>query len=79
MPHAGPKAEKRHVDDLGNLETDKNGLATLEATDDIISLEGPKSVIGSSVIAHPRADDFKTQPAGAPGARVACGVIGVAK
>ncbi|MGA2940352.1 MAG: superoxide dismutase family protein [Syntrophobacteraceae bacterium] len=79
MPHAAPTAEKRHLGDLGNLEADKNGLARLEVTDNIISLEGPKSIIGRSVIVHAHADDFKTQPTGASGARVACGVIGIVK
>ncbi len=79
MPHAGPKSEKRHVGDLGNIEADKNGLARLEVTDNVISLEGPKSIIGRSVIVHAGADDFKTQPTGASGPRVACGVIGIAK
>lgn len=79
MPHAGPKAEKRHLGDLGNLEVDKNGMAKLEVTDDLISLDGPKSIVGRSVIIHARADDFKTQPTGGAGARVACGVIGISK
>ncbi|MFZ0930411.1 MAG: superoxide dismutase family protein [Syntrophobacteraceae bacterium] len=79
MPHAGPKSEKRHAGDLGNLEADKNGVARLEWTDNVISLEGPASIIGRSVIVHAQADDFKTQPTGASGARVACGVIGIAK
>ncbi|MGO9018357.1 MAG: superoxide dismutase family protein [Syntrophobacteraceae bacterium] len=79
MPHAGPKSEKRHAGDLGNLEADKNGVARLEWTDNVISLEGPGSIIGRSVIVHAQADDFKTQPTGASGARVACGVIGIAK
>ncbi len=79
MPHAGPNAEKRHVGDLGNLEADRNGLARLEVTDNAISFEGPKSIIGRSIIVHANADDFKTQPTGNSGARVACGVIGIAK
>jgi Cu-Zn family superoxide dismutase len=79
MPHAGPKAEKRHVGDLGNLEAAKNGVAKLEVTDDVISLEGPESIVGRSVIIHARTDDLKTQPAGGAGARVACGVIGISK
>ena len=79
MPHGGPKAEMRHAGDLGNLEADKNGLASIEATDNVLSLEGPKSIIGRSVIVHAQADDLKTQPAGAAGARVACGVIGIVK
>lgn len=79
MPHAGPKAEKHHLGDLGNLEADRNGTAKLEVTDDLISLEGPKSIVGRSVIVHARPDDLKTQPAGGAGARVACGVIGISK
>ena len=79
MPHGGPKAEKRHAGDLGNLEADQNGVARLEATDDLISLEGPKSIVGRSVIIHALPDDFKTQPTGGAGARVACGVIGISK
>ena len=55
----------RHVGDLGNIEADKNGLARLEVTDNVFSLEGPKSIIGRSVIVHAQADDFKTQPTGA--------------
>jgi len=38
-----------------------------------------ESVIGRSVVVHVKADDLKTQPAGDSGARVACGVIGIAK
>ncbi|MGA3116339.1 MAG: superoxide dismutase family protein [Syntrophobacteraceae bacterium] len=79
MPHAGPKSEKRHAGDLGNLEADKNGVARLEWTDNVMVLEGPESIIGRSVIVHAQADDLKTQPTGASGARVACGVIGIAK
>ena len=31
--------------DLGNLEADKNGLARLEVTDNVISLEGPNRLL----------------------------------
>ncbi len=79
MPHGCQNAEKRHVGDLGNIIADKNGEARLEVTDNIISLEGPKSIIGRSIIVHAQGDDCKTQPTGDSGARVACGVIGIAK
>jgi len=79
MPHGGPNAEMHHVGDLGNLVADSNGLAKLEVTNNVLSFEGLNSVIGRSVIVHAQADDLKTQPAGASGARVACGVIGIAK
>jgi len=36
---------------------------------------GVTDIVGKSVIVHKDADDFKTQPTGNSGARVACGVI----
>jgi superoxide dismutase, Cu-Zn family len=35
----------------------------------------PEEVIGKSVIIHQNPDDYRTQPAGAAGKRLACGVI----
>jgi len=79
-PHAGPDAAERHVGDMGNVEADASGKATLEYVDHQISLTtDERSVIGRSVIVHAKADDLKTQPAGDSGARIACGVIGRAK
>jgi Cu-Zn family superoxide dismutase len=36
---------------------------------------GPTSVIGRGLIVHAGSDDYKTQPTGNAGARVACGII----
>jgi Cu-Zn family superoxide dismutase len=44
-----------------------------------MTLSGPDSIIGRSVIVHVNVDDLKTQPTGNSGERLACGVIGVAK
>jgi len=80
QPHAGPDAPERHVGDMGNVEADASGKATLEYVDHQISLiTDERSVIGRSVVVHAKADDLKTQPAGDSGARIACGVIGRAK
>ncbi len=79
MPHAGPKAERRHVGDLGNIEADKNGVARLEVTDSVIKLKGPESIVGRAVVVHAQGDDYKSQPTGGAGARAACGVIGIVK
>lgn len=78
-PHAGPASAKRHVGDLGNLTADKNGSASLQHKDGVLKLTGPHSILGRGVIVHAKADDLKSQPTGAAGARVACGVIGTAK
>jgi Cu-Zn family superoxide dismutase len=80
QPHAGPDAPERHVGDMGNVQADASGKATLEYVDHQISLTNDqRSAIGRSVVVHAKADDLKSQPAGNSGARVACGVIGRAK
>ena len=77
--HAGPDAQARHVGDLGNLTADAQGNASYDRTDTQVSLTGPRGVIGRGVIVHAQPDDITTQPTGAAGARLACGVIGIAK
>jgi Cu-Zn family superoxide dismutase len=74
-PHAGPDAEKRHAGDLGNLEADAAGIARVDRMDMLLRLSGEDSILGRAVIVHAGEDDFTTQPTGAAGARVACGVI----
>ncbi|HYA85950.1 MAG TPA: superoxide dismutase family protein [Nitrospirota bacterium] len=57
----------------------ESGKAHYERMDTVISLKGAHSIIGHGVIVHENAGDLKSQPTGNAGARVACGVIGVAK
>lgn len=73
--HGGPDSEERHVGDLGNFEANDKGFAHYERVDTLIALEGPHSIIGRSIIIHADPDDYTTQPTGASGARVACGII----
>lgn len=73
--HAGPDSFRRHMGDLGNIVADPSGIAHYEKIDRIITLEGRNTIIGRTVVVHADADDFKTQPAGASGAKIACGVI----
>ncbi|HVO72495.1 MAG TPA: superoxide dismutase family protein [Ignavibacteriaceae bacterium] len=75
MNHGAPTDSVRHAGDLGNLEAGKNGKAHLEWIDTMISFEGMNSIIGKAVIVHEKVDDYKTQPTGNAGARLACGVI----
>ena len=62
--------------DLGNLSADAAGAATKKMTaKGLIVGKGDNSVVGRAVIIHAKADDLTSQPTGAAGARVACGVI----
>ena len=74
--HAGPTDAKRHAGDLGNIEADANGNATLTITTDALRVgSGDRDVIGKSIIIHGDPDDLTTQPSGNSGGRIACGVI----
>ncbi len=77
-PHGAPGNTPlmRHAGDLGNIEAGADSLAHFEKIDVVIALEGTRSISGLAVIVHAGPDDFTTQPTGAAGARLACGVIG---
>ena len=76
--HGLPTADSRHAGDLGNLEANNEGKAHYEITVKNISVAGLKNpIIGRGVIVHAKVDDGG-QPVGNAGARIACGVIGVA-
>lgn len=75
-PHGAHMADPRHAGDLGNLVADKEMKAyTTIQTQGVTLGEGANSIIGKAVIIHKDADDFKTQPTGNAGGRLACGVI----
>ncbi|MRG93152.1 superoxide dismutase family protein [Polyangium spumosum] len=71
---AGP-----HLGDLPNLHVPANGRVTVEVFARGVTLgEGPTSLVagdGTAIVVHAGADDYETDPAGAAGARLACGVI----
>lgn len=75
--HAAQHDNVRHVGDLGNVTADASGNATINFLDKKLSFEGVASIIGRGLIVHANPDDFKSQPTGNAGGRVACGVIGV--
>lgn len=77
--HGAPDASERHVGDLGNLIAGSDGKAQYERTDTYISLSGSHSILGRAIIVHAGEDDLTSQPTGAAGSRLACGVIGISK
>lgn len=75
-PHGNPDSADHHGGDMPQLIADASGNASLVATLTGLSVvAGPNSVVGRGVIIHAAPDDFKTQPTGNSGARVACGVV----
>jgi len=75
-PHGHPGSGERHAGDLPMLKVAKNGRAKIDVTVDGISIgSGPGNIVGRGLIIHAQADDYKTQPTGNAGARVACAII----
>jgi Cu-Zn family superoxide dismutase len=84
--HGCPGKSERHVGDLGNLQTDKNGVAAYRFQDNMIKLRGSKSnILGRGLIIHADTDDCgmggdaTSLANGNSGKRIACAVIGYAK
>ncbi|WP_442483613.1 superoxide dismutase family protein [Aeoliella sp. SH292] len=74
--HAHGHAEdaERHVGDLGNIEANAEGVATINITDTVIRLDGEHPIVGKAMVVHADEDKF-TQPTGDAGGRVAFGVV----
>jgi len=76
--HGFMNAEGAHAGDLPNIEVPANGKVKAELLAHDETLEGPDGLFagdGSALVIHAKADDYKSQPAGDAGDRVACGVI----
>jgi len=74
--HAHPSTSDRHAGDMLALKADDYGDASVSARLDVITVgDGPTGIVGRGLIVHAQADDYKTQPTGNAGARLACGVI----
>lgn len=78
-PHGGPKSAARHLGDMPNARADGNGRATIDVVVQGATLEdpdgGPNQILGKALVVHAMPDDYKTQPSGGSGDRIACGVI----
>lgn len=78
-PHGGPKSTPRHLGDIANAKADENGRASVDVMVKGVTLgdkdAGPAEILGKALVVHAMPDDYKTQPSGASGARIACGVI----
>jgi Cu-Zn family superoxide dismutase len=78
--HGIEAAEGAHAGDMPNLHIPASGELVIEIANPMISLvKGqPNSVFdadGSALVIHAAADDYKSDPTGNAGDRIACGVI----
>ncbi len=78
--HGLAVAEGHHAGDMPNLHIPASGELTVEVVNTAITLDKgkPNSVFdadGSAIVIHASADDYKTDPTGNAGDRIACGVV----
>jgi superoxide dismutase, Cu-Zn family len=86
-PHVNPGNQKHgllagagHAGDMPNLHIPSSGNLSIELVNAAVTLERgkPNSLLdadGSSIVIHEGKDDYKSDPAGDSGGRIACGVI----
>jgi superoxide dismutase, Cu-Zn family len=75
-PHGPQGTSERHAGDLPALKANKEGRAKIDVEIDLVTLTpGPGNIVGRGLIVHASPDDYRTQPGGNSGARIACGVI----
>ena len=67
-----------HRGDIGNFTVDSNGNGSISMSTDQWCIgcgDSKKDILGKSLIVHEKADDYKTQPTGDAGGRMACSAI----
>lgn len=68
-----------HAGDMPNITIPESGTVQFEVLNTAASLEeGSNRILdddGAALVIHAEADDYKSDPAGNAGARIACGVI----
>jgi Cu-Zn family superoxide dismutase len=61
---------------MPNIKADASGNATYSTKLTGFTVNaGPAGIVGRSVVVHRDPDDYKSQPAGNSGPRIACGLI----
>lgn len=78
--HGKENPQGFHVGDLDNIEINLKGNGQTTQTLPNLTLQTGKthSLLkngGTAIVIHEKPDDYKTDPAGAAGKRIACGVI----
>jgi superoxide dismutase, Cu-Zn family len=76
--HGFDSPDGHHAGDMKNFTVGADGKAEVRMEDaDVTLKDGPHSLLtnGAAIVIHAKADDYKTDPSGSSGDRVACGEI----
>ncbi len=74
--HGSPHAAEHHAGDLGNMWVGEDGTGHHAILmPELTVAAGDYSVVGRAIVVHAGADDLVSQPTGAAGGRIGCGVI----
>jgi Cu-Zn family superoxide dismutase len=78
--HGLMAADGAHAGDMPNLHIPQSGDLNVEVVNAAVTLEKgkPNSLFdgnGSALVIHAGSDDYKTDPTGEAGGRIACGVV----
>jgi superoxide dismutase, Cu-Zn family len=77
--HGFDSPDGHHAGDMKNFTVGADGKANGKLEDGEVTLkDGPHSLLsngGTAIVVHAKADDYKTDPSGNSGDRIACGVI----
>jgi Cu-Zn family superoxide dismutase len=75
-PHGQHSHGAHHAGDLPSLKANASGVAAFSFQSNSVRVgSGATDVVGRGLIVHRDPDDFKTQPTGNSGPRLACAVI----
>jgi superoxide dismutase, Cu-Zn family len=82
-PHWNPTSRQHgkdnpagmHKGDLPNVAVGSNGHGNLSFTIESATLADLVDADGAALVVHAAADDYRTDPSGNSGARIACGVL----
>jgi Cu-Zn family superoxide dismutase len=73
--HGIKSAEGPHAGDLPNVTIPAGGMLTFDVLAPGVTMASVLDADGAAVVMHQGVDDYSTDPAGAAGDRIACGVV----
>jgi superoxide dismutase, Cu-Zn family len=76
MEHGVFNAKGHHAGDLPNVHIPTGGNADVELFVQGVTLSALLDADGAALVLHAKPDDYRSDPAGNAGDRIACGVIG---